>query len=92
MYYVLVEDILRGYSVKHLTEARVEYQSGIWEFMVKLNLHITVGLQRNSDEWSHISVNTIKEAHLLWSMFAYQKGRTLQLFFDIVSNINSQQR
>lgn len=71
MNYVLVEDILRGYSVKHLTEARVEYQSGIWEFMVKLNLHITVGLQRNSDGWSHISVNTIKEAHLGWSMFAY---------------------
>lgn len=93
MSYMSIEDILLVYSVNHLTETRAEYQSGIWEFLVKLNLHITVvALQRKSDGWDHIRVNTIKETHSVQSVFATQNGYTLQLVFDPVSDINSQQR
>lgn len=64
MNYMFIEDILHVYSVNHLTETRAEYQDGIWELMVKLNLHMTVvSLQRKSDGWSYITVNTFEETH-----------------------------
>lgn len=69
MSYMPVEDIPHVYSVTHLTETRAEHQGGIWEFMMNLNLHVTVdSLQRKSDGCSHITVNTAKKTHLVWSV------------------------
>lgn len=69
MSYMPIEDVLHMYSVNHLTETRAEYQGGIWEFMVKFNLHMTVvSLQRKSDGRCHISVNTIRKTHSAWSV------------------------
>lgn len=98
MSYMPIEDILHVYSVNHLTETRAEYKSGIWEFMVKFNLHMTVvSLQRKSDGWSPVSVNTIRETRSAWSVCKSKRMYIAAVvvfffFFDLVSNINSQQR